>query len=162
MHTHQYTFNIEKMAKVLKLSRSGYYKYSSSIKNPKANKNFKLLLEIKSIYEHSNRTYGSPRIYVELRARGIRVNRKRVERLLRVNGIRAKIACRYKRKAKKPGIVATNLLNRNFTCQQPNQKWAGDISYIKTAAGWLYLAVILDLYSRKVVGMAMDTHMKDL
>lgn len=114
--------------------------------------------EINEIYKKSHGRYGSPRIYAELRRRGKKINRKRIVRLMRINEIRALTKRKYKATTNsshnKP--VAENLLNQNFKVSLPNNIWISDITYIWTSEGWLYLAVILDLFSRKVVGWSMS------
>jgi transposase InsO family protein len=117
-----------------------------------------LLQEIKAIHHMSRQTYGSPRVHVELLARGFAVGKNRVVRLMRAENIRA----RRKQKRKKTTDsqhhhpVAPNLLNQDFAAARPNEKWLSDITYIWTAEGWLYLATVLDLFSRKIVGWAME------
>jgi transposase InsO family protein len=108
----------------------------------------------------SRRCYGRPRIHAELRAIGIRVSGKRVARLMRFNGITGKKRSRSKASSTSPGTIAAapNTLNRRFTVKEPNRYWVSDITYFATGEGWLYLAVVIDLYSRSVVGWAMDSH----
>ena len=160
MEQHKGIFNLERMAKTLKVSRSGYYYYLQTKGDRKADKDIKLVTEIRAIFRASKRTYGSPRIYQELRANGFHINKKRIARLMRINEIRAKVKGRFRSKSKTQlSHIAPNILQQNFICSKPNQKWASDISFIRTTIGWLYLAVIIDLFSRKVVGMAMSTRM---
>jgi transposase InsO family protein len=116
-----------------------------------------LSIEIRSLYEESRKTYGSPRIHQALRKRGVRCSKKRVERLMRKEGLISVHRKRFRpttTNSRHSLPVAANLLQQDFSAQCCNQKWVGDITYIPTAEGWLYLAVILDLYSRKVVGWA--------
>jgi transposase InsO family protein len=123
--------------------------------------NQKLVLKIKVVHTQSQRTYGSPRVYQALRAQGYRCNHKRVERLMRINDIRAKHSQRYKitTQSNHTHPVAPNLLARHFEAQRANEKWVSDITYIPTAEGWLYLAGVMDLHSRKIVGWAMRKRM---
>ncbi len=123
--------------------------------------NQKLVLKIKTVYHQSKQTYGAPRVYEALRDQGDTCNHKRIERLMRVNDIRAKQSKRYKitTQSAHQYPVAANLLARNFTAERPNEKWLSDITYIPTAEGWLYLAGVMDLYSRKIVGWAMAKRM---
>jgi len=121
--------------------------------------NQSLTQQIKQIHQHSRQTYGSPRIQAELRAQGFKCGRNRVARLMR----QAQVWAKQKRKFKVTTTdsahtypVAPNLLNQNFTTSQSNEKWLADITYIPTAEGWLYLAAVLDLYSRRIVGWAMS------
>ncbi len=118
----------------------------------------RLLLEIRAAHQASRHTYGSLRVHAELRARGIKCGHNRVARLMRLDGLRAKQKRRFKATTNSNHDlpVADNLLGRDFQPQVPNQTWAADISYIPTGEGWLYLAVVMDLYSRLVVGWAMS------
>lgn len=160
---HKQSLPVERMCKVLGVSRSGYYAWRKRGPSQRAQANQKLLTRIKRTFEESRKTYGSPRIHAALRQKGEVCGRKRVARLMRVNGIRARK--RHKRfphtTQRQIGVqAAPNLLKQDFTALWPNQKWAGDITYIDTAEGWMYLAVILDLFARCVVGWAMADHME--
>jgi putative transposase len=126
-------------------------------KKGKENSHQALIEHIRRIYAKSRRTYGSPRIQAELRAEGVVCNHKRVARLMRLVGLQAR---RHRRKvtttdSKHEFPIAPNLLNRQFETEGPNLKWVSDITYIPTREGWLYLAVIMDLFSRKIVGWSM-------
>jgi putative transposase len=117
--------------------------------------------QIEQLFSDSRGTYGSPRVTAALRQRGQVVNRKRVARLMRLHGLVAK----HRRQRRvhttdsRHGLpIAPNRLNRDFSAQRPNQKWVADITYIATSEGWLYLALVLDVFSRKIVGWTMDTH----
>ena len=149
------------MCKVLQVSRSGYYSWSKGLKSIKKQQAKELLAVIREIFTESRGTYGYPRIHRELRNRGIVCSKNRVARLMRKDGLRAKVKRRFKATtdSKHNLPVAGNLVQRNFTPDQPDQVWAGDITYIWTGEGWLYLAVVLDLFSRNVVGWAMDKRM---
>lgn len=147
------------MCEVLNVSRSAYYLW---LKNPitkKKEEDSKLLLEIKRVHKDSRETYGIRRITAQLNKDGIACGRNKVKRLMRENNI----YCRTKRKFKATTNsnhslpVASNLLNQDFTAEKPNQIWCGDITYIATEEGWLYLAAIEDLYTRKIVGWSMGT-----
>lgn len=163
MKTQKEEFPIERMSKVFGVSVSGYYAWSKRVPSLRERENEKLLLEIKAVYKESRKTYGSPRIHQELRQRGIFCGRNRVARLMRLNGIRAR---RRRRKFPKTTQRATgalavpNLLNQNFKATVPNQVWVSDITYIDTAEGWLYLATVMDLFDRSIVGWAMGEHME--
>ena len=114
------------------------------------------------MHQASQQRYGSPRIQTELRALGYRCTQKRVARLMQLHGIRGK--CKQRRKVKttdsQHGVaVAPNLLAQQFTAEAPNQKWLADLTYIPTTEGWLYLATVMDLFSRKIVGWAMNERM---
>lgn len=157
MNRHQGIGSIEEMAKSLGVSRSGYYRYHQAPKSQRRLENEMLISQIKQISAISRKTYGSPRIHAELTAQGHRCSRPRVARLMKQAGIQAKMKKCFKKttRVNPKASYAPNLLQQNFTAQQPNQSWVADISYIKTCEGWLYIAVILDLFSRRVVGLSM-------
>ena len=117
-----------------------------------------LLAHVRSAFALSNGTYGSPRMTHELRDQGLRVGRRRTARLMRENGLRARQPRRFKRTTDSLHAfpVAPNLLDQDFSAERPNEKWGADISYIWTQEGWLYLAVVIDLYARRVVGWAVS------
>jgi putative transposase len=161
MATHEQEFSVKGMSKVLGVSRSGYYAWKEREPSRRTQANEAMLVDIRAVYEESRKTYGSPRIYIHLRRKGYMCGRNRVARLMQEHQIVAKRA--HKRHPtttqQHPGDrVAPNLLNREFTADMPNQKWVSDITYIDTAEGWLYLAVVMDLFSRRVVGWAMADH----
>jgi len=149
------------MAKVFGVSRSGYYRYLQAEPSYRAQANQVLLEKIKKVHQDSRELYGSPRIHAALKQQGVVCGHNRVARLMKKNNIQAKIPQRYKATTKvNPALsVAKNLLNQDFSARKPNEKWVSDITYIRTREGWLYLAVILDLFSRKIVGMSMDARM---
>ncbi len=142
------------MCQVLGVSRSGYYAWRDRPPSPRAQTNAALLTRIRLVHAQSRQTYGSPRIHAELRAQGIPCSRHRVARLMRRHAIRPWHKRRFRRTTHvNPRLpVATNHLNQNFVAGQPNQVWLSDLTYVPTAEGWLYLAAILDLCSRRVVG----------
>jgi len=139
------------------VSRSAYYAWSNGTPSRRRLANERLLAEIRAIHAEHRERYGSPRVRAELRERGHAVGKHRVARIMRENGLRARPRRRFRRTTesghKLP--VAPNLLERHFTSSAPNEAWVGDITYIWTAEGWAYLAVLLDLYSRRVVGWAL-------
>jgi putative transposase len=144
------------LCRVLAVARSGYYAWCHRPESARAQQNHWLGAHLRACYQEFRGRYGSPRLQQELQARGIRVGRHRVARLMRLHGLRSICRRRYRRPRQcPPEIVAANVLHRNFTATRPNQKWAGDITYIATGEGWLYLAVLMDLYSRRIVGWAM-------
>jgi transposase InsO family protein len=149
------------MCKVLEVSRSGYYAWRGRPASEREMANQWLYKKIKAVYNESHKTYGSPRIYEALKQQGIACSENRVARLMRLRGLRAKQTKRYKTTTKrdKAARAAPNLLERDFTADQPNQKWVTDITYIRTGEGWLYLAAVLDLFSRRVVGWGMSDRM---
>ena len=149
------------MCGVLRVSRSGYYAWRSRPDSRRTQANQRLLVQIREEYQLSRKTYGSPRIHAALRRKGVKCSRKRVARLMRLDHIAARKARRYipRTTQKDPNAIpAPNLLNQDFSSPAPDRKWVSDITYIDTAQGWLYLAIILDLFSRKVVGWAMSEH----
>lgn len=155
---HRQEFDITLMCRLLAVSRSGYYAWRQRQPSAREMADAQLLEEIRKIFAASGQTYGSPRIHMELRAEGIRCSRKRVARLMRENGL--KVVQKRKNRVVTTDSdhdfpVAPNLLDRNFTAEKPNEKWVTDISYIRTDTGWLYLAVVMDLFSRAIVGWAM-------
>ncbi len=148
------------MFRVLNLAPSTYYAWRGRQLSPRAEANAQLVREMQEIHGESRESYGSPRMHRELCARGFHCNHKRVERLMRRHGLRGKCPGRRKRLTtqRDPALpVAPNRLQQNFTATAPNQKWVSDITYIETTDGWLYLATVMDLYSRKIVGWNMDT-----
>jgi transposase InsO family protein len=165
MHKYASELNVERMAKLLGVSTSGYYEYIKFNKSTRAQKDQELLKEIEMIHTNSRQTYGSPRIHESLKQMNYRISRKRVIKLMQQNGIKAKMTKFYKvtTKVNHKAPVAPNILQQVFTATKPNQKWVSDITYIRTNIGWLYLAVVMDLFSRKIIGMAMNNIMtKDL
>jgi len=158
MKLHCHEFKVEKMANILGVSRGGYYKFIESRKSVHQERDSYLLKRITSLFEESRQTYGSPRIHAVLKTEGEKVGLKRVARLMREAKLIARKRQRFKltTKVDKRLPVAENLLQRDFTAQRPNQKWVSDITYIWTSMGWLYVAVILDLFSRQVVGLSMS------
>lgn len=161
MSNHRLEFPISLMCKVLKVSRSGYYAWLRHPESKRKQDDKVILQEISAIYQESHRTYGSPRIYRELKRRGRNHGKKRIARLMRKDGLRAKTKRKFKMTtdSKHNLPVAPNLLNREFTPQEPNQVWASDITYIWTTEGWLYLAVVMDLFSRAILGWSMSERM---
>ena len=162
MARHEQEYSLKRMSKVLGVSRSGYYAWRGRTPSGRAQANEAMLVEIRAIYQQSRKTYGSPRIHAYLRRKGYICGRNRVARLMQQDQIVAKRASKRHPTTTQqhPGDrIAPNLLNREFTAAMPNQKWVSDITYIGTAEGWLYLAVVMDLYSRLVVGWAMGEQM---
>jgi transposase InsO family protein len=149
------------MCKGLGVSSSGYYAWRKRPVSAGEMANRELLEKIKVVHAESRETYGSPRIYQELKDQGVVCSENRVARLMRLYHIQAKQTRCYKvtTKRNKAHPVAPNVLQRDFAADRPNQKWVTDITYISTLEGWLYLAAILDLYSRRVVGWAMSDRM---
>ena len=163
---HVEEFPVRRMCQVLEVTTSGYYAWrrrQAGAGGRRQTENEQLVAEMQRIAVEVKGRYGSPRMHAALANRGLRCNRKRVERLMRQAGIQATHSKRRRRvvttQANHNLPVAANVLNREFTATMPNQKWVTDITYIPTDQGWLYLAAVLDLFSRRVVGWAMDTSM---
>ncbi len=154
-------FGVTKMCRALGVSRSGYYGWKKQPRGKRRKDEEELLMEIKESYRKSKGNYGSPRIADDLRDKGLCCGKNRVARIMKVNGIRAKTMKKFKAttNSKHNLPVAENLLNQDFTAASPNAVWVSDITYVATLEGWLYLAVIIDLYSRQVVGWAMHTRL---
>jgi putative transposase len=154
---HQNEFPVARMHKVLGVSRSGYYAWRKRPVSAREMANRELYKKIEAVYNESHETYGSPRVYRQLKKEGVACSENRVARLMRLRGLRAKQTKQYKTTTKrnKSHPAAPNLLKRDFVAKRPNQKWLTDITYIPTQEGWLYLAAVLDLYSRRIVGWAM-------
>ncbi len=154
-------FRMQMMCRVLCVSRSGYYVWEKQPESFQVCANKKLALEIKAIYDDEKQRVGSPRITKRLQALGHKVGKNRVAGIMRKQGWRAKGVKKFKAttNSRHTLAVAENLLQQNFEADRPNQKWVSDLTYIWTEEGWLYLAVVLDLYSRMVVGWAMSERM---
>jgi putative transposase len=161
VHDHYGLFPVQRICRMLEVSPSAYYAWLGRPESRRVREDRRLLVEIKAIHQAKRQTYGSPRIHAELKAIGYRLGEKRVARLMRAGGIRAKQKRKFKATTDSKHFhpVAPNLLRRDFEASAPDQKWVADITYIPTREGWLYLAVILDLYSRFVVGWSMSERM---
>ena len=151
-------FPVTMMCRLLEVSRSGFYASRGRRESTRAGENRRLLVNIKASHTASRGTYGSPRVHRDLVEDGEAVGRHRVARLMRQEGLRSKRRRRYRvtTNSDHHHPVAANVLERDFTADAENCKWAADITYVWTRCGWLYLAVVLDLYSRRVVGWAMS------
>lgn len=155
-------FPVTLMCRVLEVSTSGYYAWRTRGQSDRTVENEQLTAKIVEVHQDSRRTYGSPRVHAELVAQGFEVSRNRVARLMRKEGIVGRRKPRFRKTTdsdhKLP--VADNVLDRQFVADEPDRAWVADITYIWTQQGWLYLAVILDLFSRRVVGWSMADHMR--
>ena len=153
---------VEMACAVLNVSVSGYYAWKRREASPRQRRDMVLLAHIRAQFVTSHETYGSPRMHVELNENGLVVGKHRVARLMRDNGLKARQKTRFKKTTDSDhaGPVAPNLLDQDFQAERPDQKWAVDISYIWTAEGWLYLAIVLDLFSRRIIGWAISDRMK--
>lgn len=161
LQRHKKEFPLSVMGEVLLVSRSGYYAWQKKTLSRRREANAALLEKIRTIHRESGGIYGSPRVYKALREQDEPCGENRVARLMREDGLRGKMKRRFKATtdSKHGFAVAPNLLNRNFCPEEPNQVYAGDITYVWTGEGWLYLAVVIDLFSRSVVGWAMNKRM---
>lgn len=154
-------FSIEKMARVFGVSANGYYSYIKRNPSYRDKENQKLMDGIKQVYKEGRGMYGSPRVQGKLNHMGIRCSRKRVAKLMKKNGLAAKMRKSWKKTTKQgKGKTAENLVRQKFKVEVPNQTWVSDITYIKTKEGWLYLTAIIDLFSRKVVGLSMGDRLE--
>lgn len=163
IHAEEATWSVRLMCRVLGVARSAYYDWRHGEPGRRERDDAALTVHIKAIHRRSFGTYGSPRILAELRAEGHRVSRKRVARLMKESGLTGTPKRRFRPSttdSDHTDAIAPNLLERDFHADRPNVVWAGDITYLATAKGWVYLAVLLDLHSRKVVGWALEEHMR--
>lgn len=149
------------MCKVFEVSSSGFYHWLSAPQTARGQRKLELLDKIRSIHKSSHGTYGSPRVTAELNKRGCQISRSYVARLMKEEGIRSKIKRKYRITTDSDHTypVAENLLQRDFSADTLSQKWVGDITYIRTGSGWLYLTTVMDLADRKVVGWAFSKDM---
>jgi putative transposase len=153
--------SVVRLCRVLGVAKSAFYAWQKHQLSARARLDEQLTNEIKAIYDASRCTYGAPRVHAVLRNRGQRVGRKRVARLMRTAGIIGRTPRRFRRTTiADPSTQVQDLVQRQFDPTEPNQLWLSDITYIRTWEGWLYLAVVLDAYSRKVVGWALADHMR--
>ncbi len=158
----QTEFSIIAMCRTLQVSRSGYYEFLTRPPSARRLEDDELRPLIRAAFGKGRKNYGTRKIRRDLRVQGITVSRRRIGRLMREEGLRVKTRRRFKAttNSKHDKPIAPNLLKRNFTVDAPNVAYVGDITYIPTREGWLYLAVVIDLYSRAVVGWSMDSRMK--
>lgn len=156
MNEHRHLYSLMLMCRVLQVARAGFYAWLHKPLSDRAIENQRLLGVIRDSYVASGGVYGANRVFGDLREAGEVCGRHRVARLMRANKIKALRGYKAPRPiAGRPSIIAPNRLNREFTVDAPNQAWVTDITYIRTWQGWLYLAVVVDLYARKVVGWSM-------
>ncbi len=162
MKVNQAVHLIATMCRVLGVSPSGYYAWRERSASKRAVSNAALLERIRAIHEYSRGTYGVPRIFEELKAKGTHVGRKRIARLMKVAGLQGvsrRRSC-WTTRRDKDARPAPDLVSRDFTASGPDRLWVADITYVPTWTGFLYLAIVLDAWSRKVVGWAMANHLK--
>ncbi len=162
MRANQAEFRVRTLCRVLGVSPSGYYAWRDRPPSVRSIRNARLLDRIREIHDFSRRTYGRPRMYAELRDEGYKVNHKRVARLMRLDGLQG--ATRRKKwrttKRDKDARPAPDLVERDFAPEGPDRLWVADITYIPTGAGFLFLAVVVDAWSRRVVGWSMENHLR--
>jgi putative transposase len=155
-------YPVSTLCRVLGVSRSGYHDWKDRAPSKRSREDDALTAEISEIHRRARETYGSPRVHAELRLRGIRCGRKRVERLMRESGIRGCIRGKNKRTTRpdKRAVPAEDLVGRDFTATAPDKLWLADLTYVDTEEGFLYLAFVLDACSRRLVGWAMESHLR--
>ena len=162
MKAHQAEFPIQRMCRLLGVSTSGYYAWLNRPASARAVRNKVLTDRIRQIHTNSRGTYGAPRVYQELLDQGIDVGYNRVARLMRLAGLRGVSRRRSVRTTRQDpkATSPSDLVRRDFSAQAPNQLWVADITYIPTLSGFVYLAVVLDVFSRRIVGWTVDANMK--
>jgi putative transposase len=155
---HRQEFRVTRLCHVLQVSRSGFYAWQGLPESPRAQQNRELLTQMQKLHQQTREAYGARKMWHLLKQAGYACGRHRVARLRRLAGMVAQRRCRFVRTihARPEKVSIPNQLNQEFTVAQKNRVWAADITYIPTRAGWLYLAVLLDSYSRRVVGWAMS------
>jgi transposase InsO family protein len=158
---HRGTFKVGRMCTLLKVSRSGFYAWLTRPESPRSRENRALEAKIRVFHAASHGIYGSPKIHRDLIDDGVRCGKNRVARIMREAGIRSRRKKKFKAttNSRHRLPVAENLLDQDFTAETPDSIWVGDITYVPTHEGWLYLAVLIDLYNRKVVGWATSSRM---
>jgi putative transposase len=161
IEAHRPMWRLPRLCSALRVSPSGYFAWRRRPDSPRHDEDRALTARIQVIHGTSRKTYGSPRVHRELKAQGTAISRKRVERLMRNAGIQVKPQARFvvTTDSDHDLPVAENLLQQDFTASAPNQRWVTDITYVPTGEGWLYVAAIIDLFSRRVVGWAMQNRM---
>ncbi|MCA1837365.1 MAG: IS3 family transposase [Gemmatimonadaceae bacterium] len=157
------SYPVSLLCRVLRVSRSGYYAWKDRPPSKRSREDAILIEKIREVHTRSRQTYGYPRVHAELRALGVRCNRKRVARLMQKDGLRGCMRGRRRKHTTRQdpfAIPAPDLVKRNFAAAAPNKLWTADITYVNTDEGFLYLAFILDVYSRRVVGWSMANHLR--
>jgi putative transposase len=163
MENHSQQFPVDLMCEVLRVSRSGYYAWRQRAPSPQADRRVQLTQQIQKAHQASRQRYGSPRVHAELQAQGTSCSKNTVAKLMRQGGIRSKMQRRFVVRTtdgRHGHPVAENRLNQQFERSLPNQAWVADMTYIQTTEGWLYLAAVLDICSRKIVGWATADHLR--
>jgi len=158
---HRDRYDVQTMCRVLEVAQSGYYGWLKQPVSDRAKEDARLFRLIRAAFNASHGIYGAPRIFLDLREAGETCSKHRVARLMRVNHLRALHGYRTRRwSVGKPAVLIPNILQRQFTVTRPNKAWVTDITYIRTWQGWLYLAVVMDLFSRKIVGWSAGPTMR--
>jgi len=160
---HRDVFALEAMCHVPAVTRGGFYAWTAHVPTSRQEKRVAVVALIREVHERSEATYGSPRVYDELCKRGVTINRKTVEKYMKQEGITPETTRRFVPQTTDGDHdqpVADNVLDRQFTADAPDRKWVSDITYVWTDEGWMYLAGVMDLFSRKIVGWAMAEHMR--
>jgi len=157
MQGHRRQFSVVSMCRVLRVNRAGFYAWLSKPVSDRAQEDQKLLPRIRGFWQASGGIYGSRKIHRDLKEQGIAVGEKRVARIMREHRIRSLRGYRKPRyRSGKPAVTAPNRLQQQFTTPAPDRVWVSDITYLRTHEGWLYLAAVMDLYSRRIVGWSMQ------
>jgi len=161
IHRHHNQYPVRMMCRVMRVSRSGYYDWVGRPASVRVQRHQALTEKIRYFHQASRKTYGSPRIHTDLTESGERVGKNTVALLMQRAGIVPKTVRKFRVTTdSRKTVPAPNRLERQFTAARPNQRWVSDITFIPTREGWLYLAVIIDLYSRAIIGWSMDKRMK--
>lgn len=162
MNEHRIRWRVGRMCELLGVSRSGFYAWQRRGVAPRTMENQTLIKQIRRIYDEGRGEYGSPTVYHVLREQGCLVNHKRVSRLMQLDGLRSKAVRRFKRTTRPcvDLLASPNLLEQNFRTDGPNRVWLSDITYVDTPDGWLYLTMIKDMWSRRLLGYAITDHMR--
>ena len=163
INAHRRRLNVDLMCQVLQVSRSGYYAWRDRPTSARSTRRQTVMEQIREVYDDSRGTYGSPRVTVELKGQGVSVSENTVARYMRSAGIRVRPRRSFVPRttdSAHPHPIASNVLDRDFDASAPDAKWACDLTYIWTDEGWLYLSVVLDLFSRRVVGWSMTDHLR--
>lgn len=161
IQTESANYSVRTLCKVMEVSTSGYYAWQGRPASQRSKDDERMSIKVRSIHEASRGRHGSPRVHRALQKEEP-VSRKRVARLMRQEGLVGRTPARFVKTtdSSHDDPIAANILARDFAAEAPNSKWAGDITYVWTAEGWMYLAVVIDLFSRRVVGWAMADHMR--
>jgi hypothetical protein len=157
IHAERDAYPVAVLCRVMQVARSGYHAWAVREECDRRREDRVIAVHVAAAFERSRRTYGSPRIHVDLQADGLRVGRSRIARIMWETGLFARTKKAFRPAAARCARSAPNLLRRRFSARAPDRKWVTDVKYVRTSAGWLYLAPVLDLFSRTIVGCAMST-----